>query len=165
MIGLFASEVIGSGWVFLINAVSYAAVVGGLAAIRVRELHSGQAVGPARTGGQLEGFRYVRTRPDLLAVLGAVPIFGTFGLNFPVLLPLYTTPGLPLRRLGLRRDLRDHGRRLAGRRAARGAAHGRQGALVLGGALGFGVLEVISAGMPDIGPRTPRCSLWSDCPA
>jgi len=90
MIGLFASEVTGSGWVFLINAISYVAVVTGLAMIRKRDLHTETRARRGR-GGQRAAFRYVRTRPDLLAVMCTIAVFGTFGLNFPVLLPLYTT--------------------------------------------------------------------------
>jgi MFS family permease len=90
LIGAFSSEIMGSGWVFLINAISYAAVVGSLAAIDTRTLRPAKLAGRGR-GNQLEGFRYLRTRPDLLAVLFTVMVFGTLGLNFPVLLPLFTT--------------------------------------------------------------------------
>ena len=90
MIGLFSSEVVGTGWVFLVNAVSYTAVVGSLVALRTRDLRPAKAK-PRGKGQLAEGLRYVRTRQDLMAVLGLVLIFGTFGLNFPVLLPLFTT--------------------------------------------------------------------------
>ncbi|HXR72285.1 MFS transporter [Actinocrinis sp.] len=148
MIGMFRSEVIGSGWVFLINAVSYAAVVGSLAAIRVRELLPAKPI-ERRRGQQIEGFRYLRTRPDLLAVLGTVLIFGTFGLNFPVLLPLFTTrifhSGASA--YGMLSAVMAVGSLTGALLAAqRGTARIR---LVLGGAVAFGVLEAISAAMPD----------------
>jgi MFS family permease len=74
---------VGSGWVFVINAASFVAVLGALAVLRGGELHRNVRVG--RTPGSLaEGFRYVWRRPDLTAVLFMLLIFGTFGLNFPI---------------------------------------------------------------------------------
>jgi MFS family permease len=148
MIGLFTSQMTGSGWVFLINAASYAAVVTGLALIRKRELHAVNRARPGR-GGQREAFRYVRTRPDLLAVLLTVAVFGTFGLNFPVLLPLFTTrifhSGASA--YGLLSAIMAVGSLTGALLAAqRGTARIR---LVLGGAAAFGVLEAVSAVMPD----------------
>jgi MFS family permease len=148
MIGLFRSEVTGSGWVFLINAVSYVAVVAGLIAIRTSDLQPAPIVSRAR-GQQLEGFRYLRTRPDLLAVLSVVAVFGTFGLNFPVVLPLFTTRVFHAgaSAYGLLSAAMAVGS-LAGAllAARRGTARIR---VVLAGALGFGVLEAVSASMPD----------------
>ena len=77
--------VVGSGWVFLINALSFGAVLGALSLLRVGELHPSSRA--ARTPGSLaEGFRYVWRRPDLKAVLLMLFLFGTFGLNFPIYL-------------------------------------------------------------------------------
>lgn len=56
---------VGSGWAFAVNAVSFAAVIGGLLAMRTGELRPTERV--ARQGGQLrEGLRYVKERPELL---------------------------------------------------------------------------------------------------
>jgi MFS family permease len=75
--------VVGSGWVFLINAASFAAVIGSLTLLRVNELHSnGRAV--PKPGSVLGGFRYVWGRPDLKVVLLMLFIVGTFGINFPI---------------------------------------------------------------------------------
>ena len=75
--------IIGSGWVFVLNAASFVAVLGSLFLLRVGELHRhGKA---ARTRGSLaEGFRYVQQRPDLLTVLGMLFLIGTFGINYPI---------------------------------------------------------------------------------
>jgi MFS family permease len=74
---------VGSGWVFLINAASYVAVLCSLACLRIGELHFRSRA--LRAPGSLaEGFRYVRNRPDLLAVLLMLFLIGTFGLNFPI---------------------------------------------------------------------------------
>jgi MFS family permease len=74
---------VGSGWVFLINAASFAAVLCSLILLRVGELHvTDRAV---RTRGSLaEGFRYVWKRPDLKVILLMIFLIGTFGLNFPI---------------------------------------------------------------------------------
>jgi MFS family permease len=87
MIGPAAAGVliaaVGSGWVFLINAASFVAVLCSLSLLRVHELHRTERA--ARTRGSLaEGFRYVWSRPDLKAMLLMICIVGTFGLNFPI---------------------------------------------------------------------------------
>jgi MFS family permease len=149
-IGLFASEITGTGWAFLLNAVSYAAVVGGLALIRKSELHTSGARAKRGRGGQLDAFRYVRTRPDLMAVLCAVAVFGTLGLNFPVLLPLYTTQVFHAgaSAYGVISAIMACGSLVGALLAARRKV--ARVRIVLIGAFVFGVLEVIGAGMPQI---------------
>jgi MFS family permease len=150
-IGLFASEVTGSGWAFLVNAVSYAGVVTGLALIRTGELHTEgvRRAGRGR-GGQREAFRYVRTRPDLMAVLCTVAVFGTLGLNFPVLLPLYTTQVFHsgASAYGVMSAIMAAGSLVGALLAARRRV--ARVRIVLVGAFAFGVLEVVAAGMPGI---------------
>ncbi len=74
---------IGSGWAFLINGASFAAVLIALALLRISELRpSARAV--SAKGGFAAGVRYVWGRPDLKAILGMLFIIGTFGLNFPI---------------------------------------------------------------------------------
>ena len=75
--------VVGSGWIFLINAASFAAVIGSLRCLRVDELHVRHRA-PRTRGSLADGFRYVWRRPDLKAVLLMLFLFGTFGLNFPI---------------------------------------------------------------------------------
>ncbi len=74
---------VGTGWVFLINAASFAAVLCSLCLLRVGELHAGSKASRSR-GSFAEGFRYVGRRPDLKAVLLMLFLIGTFGLNFPI---------------------------------------------------------------------------------
>lgn len=74
---------VGAGWVFLINAVSFAAVIASLCLLRRDALHTGLRGLQAR-GSLLEGFRYVWQRPDLKALLFMLFLIGTFGLNFPI---------------------------------------------------------------------------------
>src|SRR5215469_4227580 len=73
----------GSGWVFLISGVSFAALLCSLSLLRVGELHL-QDRALRATGNLADGFRYVWKRPDLKAVLVMLFLIGTFGLNFPI---------------------------------------------------------------------------------
>lgn len=74
---------VGIGWVFIINAITYLAVIASLYRLRVSELKRSKRV--ARTRGSLvEGFRYVWARPDLKALFTMLFLIGTFGLNFPI---------------------------------------------------------------------------------
>lgn len=74
---------VGEGWLFLINAGSYAAVLVSLFFLRIRELHL--EARPARTRGSLlAGFHYVWQRPDLMVVLVMLLLLGTFGFNFAI---------------------------------------------------------------------------------
>jgi MFS family permease len=162
MIGMFASEMTGTGWVFLINAVSYAAVVIGLALIRLRDLHGEKRPGRGR-GGQREAFRYVRTRPDLLAVMLTVAVFGTFGLNFPVLLPLFTTQVFHsgASAYGVISAIMAVGSLLGALLAARRKV--ARVRLVLAGALLFGMFEVAAAVMPGIASYAAVLALTGMC--
>ncbi|MGA7810183.1 MFS transporter [Bradyrhizobium sp.] len=74
---------VGSGWVFLINAASFVAVLGSLALLRTDELHT-QARAFRTRGSLVEGFRYVWHRPDLTAIAVMLFLIGTFGLNFQI---------------------------------------------------------------------------------
>jgi MFS family permease len=74
---------VGSGWVFVINAASFVAVLCSLALLRIGELHLKSK--PPRTRGDFAGgFRYIWKRPDLMAPLIMLFLIGTFGLNFPI---------------------------------------------------------------------------------
>ncbi|MDB5841870.1 MAG: transporter [Herminiimonas sp.] len=73
----------GTGWVFLINAVSYIAVLCSLAMLRLDHLQLKDRARHAQ-GGLLAGFRYVWSRPDLKAMLLMLFLLGTFGLNFAI---------------------------------------------------------------------------------
>jgi len=82
-------ETTGTGWVFLINAASFVAVLVSLVRIRVDELHQDDRVRRVQ-GSLVDGFRYVWRRPDLQAVLFMLFLIGTFGLNFPIFISTMT---------------------------------------------------------------------------
>jgi len=74
---------VGTGWVFVINAASFAAVLCSLSLLRKDEPVSERRAVSAR-GSLSEGFRYVWQRNDLKAVLLMLFLIGTFGINFPI---------------------------------------------------------------------------------
>ena len=78
-----AIAAVGSGWAILINGASFGAVLASLFYLRMSELHPNTRAGQAR-GNLVEGFRYVRSRPDIGAILWMIFLIGTFGLNFPI---------------------------------------------------------------------------------
>lgn len=80
--GLLIASV-GIGWAFLLNGLSFAAVLISMSFFRLAELHA-SARAHRTTSGFLEGFRYVWRRPDLRAILIMLFLLGTFGLNFPI---------------------------------------------------------------------------------
>ena len=74
---------VGTGWSFVCNGLSFAAVLGSLAWLRVSDLHRTHRAD--RTRGSLgEGLRYVAGRGDLKTVLAMLFLVATFGLNFPI---------------------------------------------------------------------------------
>jgi predicted MFS family arabinose efflux permease len=80
--GLMIASV-GTGWAFIINGLSFVAVLASLGLLRVHDLRPNARAQRAK-GSFLEGARYVRSRPDLLAILAMLFLIGTFGLNFPI---------------------------------------------------------------------------------
>jgi len=74
---------IGTGWVFLINALSFAGVICALNFLKLDQLHRKERV-PRGRGHLLGGFKYVWSRHDLRAAFAMLFLIGTFGLNFPI---------------------------------------------------------------------------------
>jgi len=80
--GLLIANV-GLGWAFLLNGLSFAAVLISMSFFRLSELHK-SARAHRTTSSFLEGLRYVWRRPDLRAILIMLFLIGTFGMNFPI---------------------------------------------------------------------------------
>lgn len=80
--GLVIAE-IGTGWAFLLNGLSFGAVLLSMYLLRVQELRT-NARAPRTRGGFIKGLRYVWARPDLRAILVMLLLIGTFGFNFPI---------------------------------------------------------------------------------
>jgi MFS family permease len=90
MIGALGGGADETGWVILINALSYGAVIWQLQHMDTALLRSPKPV--ARTPGMLiEGVRYVRSQPKMMAILVMVFFAGTFGMNFQITSALMAT--------------------------------------------------------------------------
>ncbi|MGJ0119728.1 MFS transporter [Williamsia sp. MIQD14] len=80
--------VIGTGPVFLVNVVSFVAVLIGLVLMRPGDLlRSERSTGRSSVRA---GIAYVRARPHLVVVFATVFMVSTFGMNFPLSLALLT---------------------------------------------------------------------------
>jgi MFS family permease len=84
----------GVGVCFIVNAVSFLAVLIGLLAMRARDFFPVEEFErPEILRGTREGLAYVRRQPRMLVVLGLTVVLSTFCFNFNVTLPVlaYTT--------------------------------------------------------------------------
>jgi MFS family permease len=137
----------GSGPSFLINAMSFLAVLVSLWRMRASEMFPAKRV--ARQSGQLrEGFRYLRARPDLGLIFVLAGVVGTFGLNFQITNALMAHGAFHqgVQQYGLLNSTFAIGSLSAALLAARREAP-RIGLLV-GAATAFGVFLIVAAVMP-----------------
>jgi MFS family permease len=147
LIALLGSGQTATGWVILLNAVSYLAVIGSL--IRMRRSELSPAAPIARSKGQLrEGVRYVRSRPDIMLVLAVVFCAGTFGLNFQMTTALMATDvyGKGAGEFGILGSILAIGSLTGSLLAARRASSRLR--LVVVAAVAFGLAEVAAGLMP-----------------
>ncbi|WP_295661431.1 MFS transporter [uncultured Nocardioides sp.] len=91
MIGALGDGMVASGWVILINAVSYLAVILQLQRMDVAELDSPEPHTGASKGMLREGVAYVRSQPKMMMILVIVFFAGTFGMNFQITSALMAT--------------------------------------------------------------------------
>jgi len=138
----------GSGWAFLANAASFAAMIVALARLRVpARVHPEGATAPR--AGLAEGWRHVRGRPDQQLVLAMLFLVATFGLNFPIFIATMAVSVFHVgaHRYGLLTSLLAIGS-VAG--ALLSARRDRpQASVLLAGAAVFGGGCAIAAAMPD----------------
>ncbi len=111
---------VGSGWCFLINALSFGFVLGSRCdAIQTEELTPAPRA-PRMRGQLLEGFRYVGRNPLLRDTLIMMAVIGCLTYEFQTTLPLLDRKHVPRRLADLRLPDRLHGgrgrRRWPGRR-------------------------------------------------
>ncbi|MEI5671878.1 MULTISPECIES: MFS transporter [unclassified Nocardioides] len=136
-----------TGWVIVLNAVSYLAPILALRGMDASRL--AQVEPSRRSRGMIrEGLRYVRSRHDLVLVLVIVFVVGTFGLNFQMTSALMATQVFD-------KGATEYG--LLGTFMAVGSLTGALLAarrpvvrlrLVVGAALAFGAVEVVAGVLP-----------------
>lgn len=78
---------VGYGWCFMINGISFVAILGGLLMMDREQLHR---TAPAPRGGTpvRDALRYIRNDPSLARVFIVMVIVSTFAFNYQVALPL-----------------------------------------------------------------------------
>ena len=140
---------VGTGWVFAVNAACYAGPVIGLLRLRPSDLVPAP---PAwREAGSLRATaRYLRRHPDVVRTIFLVGMFGTFGLNFPIVLTAMakSTFGGNASTYGMFNIALAIGS-AAGALLAGAAAHPRPRVVVLAAAA-FGLLQTAAAITPDL---------------
>ena len=136
-----------TGWVILINAASYAAIIGQLQRMDTTLLRTPEL--RERTPGMLiEGVRYVRSQPKMVVILIMVFFAGTFGMNFQITSALMATEvfGKGASEFGVLGSAMAVGS-LAGALMAARRVRIRLRLLVLA-ALGFGAAEIVAGLLP-----------------
>jgi MFS family permease len=87
--GLLVATV-GFGWCFLVDAVSYIAVLFALYRMRASELRR-PPVTPKAKRQVREGLKYARGVPELFVPLVMMAVVGTFSYNFQTVFPIFAT--------------------------------------------------------------------------
>ncbi len=158
LIGALGGGMTATGWVILLNAVSYLAVIAQLQRMDPRALHS-TATGARRPGMLLEGLRYLRGQPKMLMILVVVFFVGTFGTNFTITSALMATEvfGRGASEFGLLGSALAVGS-LSG--ALLGARRVRvRMRLLLAAAVGFGLALMVASAMPTYAAFVLFCPL------
>jgi MFS family permease len=141
---------VGTGWVFLVNAISTVAVIAQLIRMNPAELHRSEAQPRAR-GQLMAALRYVRTRPDVLTVLVLVFCVSTFAITFFATLAIAAANVFHRQAdaYGLLSTLLAVGTLTGSLFAVRRSTRGKPTVkLLLHGAFWFGVLELVAGLMP-----------------
>jgi MFS family permease len=87
-LGGLAYAAFGPGWCFTLNALSFLAVIGALAAMRLTP-HRAPAGGGSAVGELRQGIAYVAGHPQILLLLGVVALTSLFGMSFATLMPAW----------------------------------------------------------------------------
>jgi MFS family permease len=147
LIALMGSGVSATGWVIILNGISYGAVIISLMMMRRSEMRPTRPIGRAK--GQLrDGVRYVRSRQDIMLILAIVFCAGTFGFNFQMTTALMATKVFHkgAGEYGLLGSILAIGS-LGGSLVAARRARPRQ-TIIIGCSLAFGIVEVLSGLAP-----------------
>ena len=146
-LGGLVAAVLGLALCFGLNAVSFAAVLASLAAMRAAGLFPARRV--TREPGQImQGLRYVRGTPELLIPLVMIAVIGALAWEFPVSLPLMASKvfGGGAAAYGVMASVMGVGA-VAGGLVAAGRGRPRASALCLS-AIGWGIAILLAAVAP-----------------
>lgn len=82
---------VGEAWCFLANAVSYAAIVGALIALRLPRFEPPPRADTSIAAEIGEALRYVRGQPAMLGLFGSLSVSAVAGMPYTVLLPSFAS--------------------------------------------------------------------------
>jgi len=136
----------GAGWCFVINTLSFLAVLTALLAMRVDDLYPlVDRARPTLWKGTREVLRYARRNRTVAVILGMMVVFSSICFNFNILLPLLAkdTLGAGPRTFGIVSACFGAGA-LVGALSAAAMANARWRVMLLGAA-GFGASELLIA--------------------
>ena len=138
---------VGSGWVFLLNAASFVAVIGSLLLLRVNELYRREPIAQTNRG-LAQGVSYVWHRQELRAVMAMVLLMATFGFNLPIFIATMSVRafGRGPSEYGLLSSLLAAGALIGALLSARRSRP--RGALLVVGAASFGTGLALASIMP-----------------
>jgi len=148
LIALLGSGAAATGWVILVNAATYAAVL-----VSLKRMYPGDLTPIdrlVRGKGQIrDGLRYVSGRPDIMLIMAIVFSAGTFGLNFQMTTALMATEVFDkgAGEYGLLGSILAIGSLVGSLLAARREVARQR--LVIGAALAFGAIEMVAGLMPN----------------
>lgn len=147
MIGALGSGQPATGWVFLVNAFSYLAVIAQLRRMNPSLLHTPKLRGRG-PGALREGIAYMRGQPRMLFVLILVFFAGTFGMNFQITSALMATEvyGKGAGEFGILGSSIAVGSLAGALMAARRVRIRLR--LLAGATVGFGVAEMVAGSLP-----------------
>ncbi len=78
---------LGLSWCFGINAISYIAVIGCLAAIHLPKFVPAETIVAAREGFR-EGIDYIRSRRDVTGIMWLIAVYSIFGFQYLAMMPV-----------------------------------------------------------------------------
>ncbi|NED98959.1 MFS transporter [Phytoactinopolyspora halotolerans] len=139
---------IGTGWVFMINGLTFASPIIALILLRSRPAAGAQQGTGTVLSRMLEGVGVVRSRPDLLMIMLVAFGLGTFGMNFEMTMALMATEVYDkgAGEYGLLGSVLAVGTLTGALMSARRKYPRRR--LIVGGAAVFGLVEIAAALMP-----------------
>ncbi|WP_221583864.1 MFS transporter [Microbacterium sp. G2-8] len=145
-VGSILLILVGSGWVFIINAATFAAMLAAIMLMRTSELQP--SMRSKKGSGRLsDGVKYVMTRPDLVVTFTMAFLMGAFGMNFPIFASTMAVEfGRDADGYGLLSSALAVGS-LAGALLAARRDRARLRVVMLASA-GFGAMSIVSAAMP-----------------
>ena len=143
----FLIQAFGTGWAFLLNGVTFAATIIGLACMRQAELRIVERV--KKQSGQIrQAVVYIRKRPEIWLVLVIIGVISCLGFNSQLTIAMMATQVFDRQagQFGLLSSMFGVGALIGALMAARRARPRLR--LIVGSAIGFGLTSLLSAVMP-----------------